>query len=89
MSRPKNSQPLINIVALYAKAKADVATYYEIINQCNFLIDAHHGVSKAFIIDTVLKSFDLDEQWFSEMQEHHKQNIRDSVRGKSKGSNNE
>ena len=77
----KRTPKLFNIVVMHHATKKEVATYYEIVDQINFLISQHNYVNKMFIVDAVLKSFKVSDEWFSEMQEHHKQSIIDSVRG--------
>jgi hypothetical protein len=82
MARPKKTQPLINIESLHALAKANVKNYFDIVEQISFLIDKHPDVSKHFLVNTILNSFGVSDEWFMDMQEHHKQSIIDSVRGK-------
>lgn len=74
--------PLFNIGAMQAKAKADVITYRDIVDQIGYLINNHPEVQQRFLIDTLLDKFAVTEEWFTDMQEHHKQSIIDSVRGR-------
>lgn len=80
MAKAKKIQPLIDINALHAKAKADVAIYHDIIDQLTFLIDKHPEVSRQFLCETILKSFGVEHEWFNDMQIIHKQDIIDSIR---------
>lgn len=80
MALARKRKPLIDIQAMYAKAKADVATYHDIIEQITYLIEKHPEVSKQFLCETILKSFGVDHEWFNDMQLIHKQDIIDSVR---------
>ena len=78
----KKLKPIIDLGALHAIAKANVQQYYEMISELSFIIANHPEVNQNFIIDTVLNKYGVDEPWFSDMQEHHKQSIIDSVKGK-------
>lgn len=73
---------IIDIGAMQAEAKRAVQSYRLIVSEINRLIDNHPEVNQSFLIDTVLEQFGVDEHWFNTMQEHHKQSIIDSVRGR-------
>jgi flavorubredoxin len=81
MARPKKIEPIVDITAMHATAKCAVQTYRMMIEEINYIITNHPEVNRSFIVDTVLDQFGVDESWFSDMQEHHKQSIKDSVRG--------
>ena len=67
---------------MQAEAKRNVHTYRAMISEINFIATEHPEVNQRFIVNTVLDEYGVDEQWFSDMQEYHKQSIIDSVRGK-------
>lgn len=81
--RKKTNQP-INIAAMYSIAKADVAYYYDIIDQIQELIQSHPEVSHTFIVEQILKKHAQTEKWFMEMQGYHKEAIIDQIKPRRK-----
>ena len=68
---------------MQAEAKAEVATYYDILNELDKLSDKHPTVSKNFLASAILKRYKETVEWFREMQDHHRQTIEDSIKGKN------
>lgn len=60
----------------------DVSEYHFIVKQIHELIDEYENVNRGFIADAVLKRFNRSDEWFLNMQEHHKQSITDRIQGK-------
>ena len=77
--RKKINQP-INLTAMHNIAKANVAYYYDIIDQIRALIEDHPEVSQNFIAEQVLKKHAQTEDWFREMQEYHRESIIDQIK---------
>lgn len=72
----------IDIRAMQATAQADVALYYDILNELDRLSNMHPTVSQNFICTAILKQYNSQIDWFKDMQDFHKQSIEDSIRNR-------
>jgi len=59
----------------------DVALYFNAFNEIQELIERNPIVNASYLCNTVFNRYHITEEWFADMQEHHKQHISDSVRG--------
>lgn len=65
---------------MYRAAFDDVALYYDILTEINRLIKQHPYTNRVYLAETVLAKMNINEEWFANMQVHHKQAIEDSVK---------
>ena len=83
IKRSPKKPKLFDLQAMTVASQKEVDSYYSLVNEINRMIASQPFVNRQFIAEACIDKFNVTDEWFTVMQEYHKQYIIDSVKGRN------